>query len=359
LEKAAAMISKMTTWLKNRLSLAGARLQLDTRSSETGLTALMGQKLGQEESAAIAAAIASIERGVSERELRVIHGNELYEKADAQFRHRKRISAIITEIAYECDRSTRREGGPQRQDTHAAILDQARAAAAYLATGPLTGSKDKTLAREILWPWPVDDFRPHDTRRNLVVAGSHVIAAIERIDRAAAIAAREAATAVAEKREVEPVRDPDSGPPGPPPLLFVRNRGMQPQNLINGLGWLIHQHAPVLHIVANSPENMFDVFKKMAALHQDEQISKMFLDLAHGGDVAGKDGEIQPIIVTHHLGPIEPGAPLLLLYPSFETLEWIAEQHGRDAAPWFVLPWDWEEMAGWLEDQEAEEILFE
>jgi hypothetical protein len=351
------MISRMTTWLKNRLFLAEARLQLDTRSSETGLTALMGQKLGQEESAAISAAIAGIERGVSERELRVIHGNELFEKADAQFRHRKRISSIITEIGYEFARPGRREGGAQRQDPRAAILDQARAASAYLAAGPLTGSKDKMLAREVLWPWPAEDFRPQDARRNLVVAGSHVISAIERLDRAAAIVAREAATV--DKREPEPVLDSDSGPPGRPPLLFLRNRGMQPQNLIRGLGWLTHQHAPVLHIVANSPENMFDVFKRMAALNQDEQISKMFLDLAHGGDVAGKDGEIRPIIATNHLGSIEADAPLLLLYPSFETLEWIAEQHGRDAAPWFVLPWDWEEMAGWLEDQEADEILFD
>ena len=29
------------------------------------------------------------------------------------------------------------------------------------------------------------------------------------------------------------------------------------------------------------------------------------------------------------------------------------------AAPWFVIPWDWEELVEWLEDQEAEEMVLE
>jgi len=348
------MIGKMTTWLKKRLFTTEARLQLDTSSSESGLAALMGQDLGEEQSAALAAAIAGIERGVPERELRVIHGDELYTKADAQYRHQKRIFGIITEIGHECDRQARREGGNQRQDTRIAVLEQARAAAAYTAAGPLTGSKDKALPREVLWPWGTDEFRPHDARRNLVMAGAHIIAAVERLDR---IAVREASAA--EQREPEAGEEPQDESAGPPPLLFVRNRGMQPDRLLFGVAWLIHQQAPLLHIVANSPENLFDVFKKMSAVYQDGQIAKMFLDLAHGVHIPGNTGEIEPILASHHLEPIDPQAPLLLLYPSLETLEWIAEQHGRTTAPWFVIPWDWEELAEWLEDQEAEELLLE
>jgi|GEM_PF-3070885 hypothetical protein len=354
------MLSRVTTWLKKRLSIAETRLQLDTKSSETGFAALMGQNLGEEQSAAIATAVAGIERGVPERELRVIHGDELYSKADAQFRHQKRITAIITEIGLECERQARREGGTQRQDTRLAVLEQARAAAAFMSAGPLTGSKDKGLAKEILWPWPADEFRPHDARRNLIVAGAHVIAAIERLDRVAAVAARDAAAALAEGRDpAGDGVDPDAEPPGPPALLFVRNRGMTPQHLLHGLGWLTNQPAPVLQIIANTPENLFDVFKKMSAVQPDEQISKMFGDLADGANILGNTGEIQPIIASNHFDPLDPTVPLLLLYPSFETLEWVTEEHGRRAAPWFVIPWDWEELADWLEDHEAEELVFE
>ena len=116
---------------------------------------------------------------------------------------------------------------------------------------------------------------------------------------------------------------------GPPPLLFIRNRGMQHARLMFGLNWLIHQQAPLLHIIANSPENLFDVFKKMSTVYHDDQIAKMFIDLAHGVHIPGNTGEIQPIVVSHHMDPIEPGSPLLLLYPSIETLEWVAEQHSR------------------------------
>jgi hypothetical protein len=347
------MISKMTTWLKNRLQPAEPRLQLDTRSSETGLAALLHQGLGEEKSAALASAIAGIERGVPERELRTIHGDDIYAKAEGQYRHQKRIAAIITEIGTECDRQARREGANVRVDTRPAVLEQARAASAYAAAGPLTGSRDKALPREILWPWPVDEFRPHDARRNLVVAGAHIIAAIERLDRATA---RDVA-AQGEHGETAAEAALDSGPVGPPPLLFIRNRGMQPDNLLHAVTWLIRQTAPLLHIVANSPENLFDVFKKMAASYQDDQIAKTFLDLAHGVHIPGNTGEIQPIVVAHHMDPIEPGSPLLLLYPSIETLEWVADQHSRAEAPWLVLPWDWEELEEWLEDQEAEEIV--
>jgi len=350
------MISKMTTWLKSKLFTAETRLQLDTKSSESGLAALMGQDLGEEQSAAMASAIAGIERGVPERELRVIHGDDLYGKADAQFRHQKRITGIITEIGNECDRQARREGGNQRQDTRIAVLEQARAAAAYSAAGPLTGSKDKALPKEVLWPWPIDEFRPHDSRRNLVMAGAHIVAAIERLDR---VAAREAVLSAIELREAEDVQNADSDPSGPPPLLFIRNRGMQSDRLLFGLTWLIHQQAPLLHIIANSPENLFDVFKKMSTVYHDDQMAKMFVDLAHGVHIAGNTGEIQPIIASQHFDAIDQAAPLLLLYPSLETLEWIAEQHSRSAAPWFVIPWDWEELVEWLEDQEAEEMALE
>jgi hypothetical protein len=355
-EKAAAMISKMTTWLKSKMFATEARLQLDTKSSESGLSALMWQDLGEEQSAAMAAAIAGIERGVPERELRVIHGDDLYSKADAHYRHQKRITGIITEIGNECDRQARREGGNQRQDTRIAVLEQARAAAAYSAAGPLTGSKDKALSREILWPWPHDEFRPHDARRNLVVAGAHIIAAIERLDR---VDAREAAISTVEARGAADEHNASADPAGPPPLLFIRNRGMQPDRLLFGLAWLIHQQAPVLHIIANNPENLFDVFKKMSTIYQDSQVSKMLIDLAHGVHVAGNAAEVQPIIASQHFDAIDQAAPVLLLYPSLETLEWIGEQHGRAEAPWFVIPWDWEELVEWLEDQGAEEMLLE
>jgi hypothetical protein len=350
------MLSKMTTWLKNRIFVTETKLQLDTKSSESGLAALMGQDLGEEQSAAISATIAGIERGVPERELRVIHGDETYTKAEEQFRHQKRITGIITEIGHECDRQARREGGNQRLDTRQSVLEQARAAAAYSAVGPLTGTRDKALPKEVLWPWPAEDFRPHDARRNLIVAGAHVISAIERLDR---VSQRETISSLFAEQQAEAGGEhADSG--GPPPLLFIRNRGMQPDRLLFAIAWLVHhQQAPLLHIVANNPENLFDVFKKMSAAYPDDQVSKMFLDVAHGVHVAGNVGEIQPIIASQHLDPIEPQAPLLLLYPSLETLEWVADQHGRTGAPWCVLPWDWEELAEWLEDQEAEELTLE
>jgi hypothetical protein len=354
-EKTAIMISRMTTWLKNRLGAEGTRLRLDTKSSETGLAALIGGGLGDEHSAGMASAIAGLERGVPERELRAIHGEELYAKAEAQYRHQKRITGIITEIGNECDRQARREAGKERHDTRVNVLEQSRAAAAFAAAGPLTGSKDKALPKEVLWPWPTEEFRPHDARRNLVVVGAHLIAAIERLDR---VGAREAAMQ-AESREAGDDGMIDGAPSGPPPLLFVRNHGMQADSLLHGLSWLIHQPGPVLHIVANSPENLFDVFKKMATSQQDGQIAKMFVDLAHGLHIAGNEAEIQPIIASQHLDEIDRQAPLLLLYPSLETLEWLAEEHGRTAAPWLVLPWDWEELAEWLEDQEAEEAVVE
>jgi hypothetical protein len=349
-EKAAAMISRMTTWLKNKLSAAEPRLQLDTKSSESGLDALIGRDLGGEETAHIAAAIAGLERGVPEGELRVIHGDEMLEKATAQFRRRKRISTIITEIGIECDRQARREGGNQREDSRIAVLEQARAAAAYAAASPLTGSRDKTVARDILWPWPADEFRPHDARRNLVIAGAHVITAIERFDR---IATR--AQAVAQMAQSQPaVPDPE---PASPTLLFIRNRGMQPDHLIQGLSWLLDQRGDVLQVVANSPENLFDVFKKMAVLHPDEPVCGMFTDLAHGANVAGKDGEIHPVTASDPSETIDPAMPLLLLYPSFETLEWVIGQRGDSAMPWAVIPWDTAEVTGWLEDWDAKEMF--
>lgn len=343
------MISRMTTWLKNKLFAAEPRLQLDTRSSESGLDALIGPKLGDEAAAGIAAAIAGLERGVPERELRVIHGDELFEKAHIQFRHRKRITAIIMEIGVECDRQARREGGNQRPDNRAAVLEQARAAAAYAAADPLTGSKDKVLAKEILWPWRREEFRPHDARRNLIIAGAHIIAGIERFDR---IAAR-AATAPDE-------HDPpiiDTKPSAQPPLMFIRNRGMQPDHVVSGLSWLTHQRGAVLQIVANSPENLFDVFKKMAALYPEDQLLRMFTDLAHGAHVSGRDGELRPIVASDPYEPIDPDLPLLLLYPSVETLQWVVDQRGDTATPWAVIPWDWEELADWLEDCDAQEIF--
>jgi hypothetical protein len=349
------MLSKMTTWLKNRIFVTETKLKLDTRSSESGLAALMGQDLGEEQSAALGAAIAGIERGVPERELRVIHGDDTYMKADAQYRHQKRITGIITEIGHECDRQARREGGNQRLDTRISVLEQARAAAAFCAVGPLTGTRDKALPKEVLWPWPADEFRPHDARRNLVVAGAHIIAAIERLDR---VALRETTSQFAEQ-QAEADQDFDAEPAGPPPLLFVRNRGMQADRLLFAVAWLVHQQGPLLHIIANNPENLFDVFKKMSAAQEDAQVSKMFLDLAHGVHVSGNAGEIETIIASQHFDPIDPQAPLLLLYPSLETLEWAADQHGRTASPWLVLPWDWEELADWLEDQEAEELVLE
>jgi hypothetical protein len=348
-KKAAAMISKMTTWLKKKLFTAEPRLQLDTKSSVSGLDALMGRELGGEETAGIAAAISGLERGVPEGELRVIHGDELFEKAMAQFRHRKRIRAIIIEFGVECDRQARREGN-LREDSRAGVIEQARAAAAYASASPLIGSRDKTVARDILWPWPSDEFRPHDARRNLVIAGAHVITAIERFDR---IATRTATVAKAEQSQ-----PPAPGvEPAPIVLLFVRNRGMQPEHVIRGLSWLMQQHGAALQIVANSPENLFDVFSKMAMLQADDQISGMFTDLAHGANVAGRDSEIHPIIASDPTETIDAAMPLLLLYPSFETLEWIVAQRGGSVVPWAVIPWDWEELAGWLEDWDAKEMF--
>jgi hypothetical protein len=351
-KKVAFMISKVTGWIKNRLFATETRLQLDTKTSETGLAAaLMSPDLGEEQSAAITAVIAGLERGVPERELRVIHGDDIYGRADTQYRHQKRISAIITEIGHECDRHVRRESVTPRPDNRFSILEQARAASAYAAAGPLTGTKDKALSREVLWPWPGEEFRPYDSRRNLVVAGAHIIAAIEKLDRVANRAAAHAVIEMAPREEAEE----EGQEAGPPPLLFVRNRGMQTERVMVAFTWLIRQQAPLLHIVANNPENLFDVFKKMSAVYQDSQISKMFLDLAHGVHVPGNGGELQPVIASQHFDPIDPKAPLLLLYPSLETLEWVADEHGRTEAPWFIVPWDFEEMAEWLEDHEADE----
>lgn len=350
------MISRVSTWLRERLFPSQVRLQLDTKSSESGLAELLGQELGKEELAAMAAVIAGIERGVPEKELRSIHGNELYGKASARYRHQKRITALITEIGNECERQTRREGGLLRQDTRNGVLEQARAAAAFAAVGPLTGSKDKALARDGLWPWNTDEFRSYDSRRNLIVAGAHIVTAIERLDR---VAARQAATTAPERREPEEHRSEAADAGGPPPLLFVRNKGVQSEHLLNGLGWLIYQRAAVLHIVANSPENLFDVFKKIANVPRFEPIAAMLLDLAHGAHIQGQDGEIQPIVASQHMDPIDPQAPMLLLYPSLETLEQMGELHARDQAPWFVIPWDWEELGDWLEDHDAEELVFD
>lgn len=65
----------------------------------------------------------------------------------------------------------------------ATLTDQQRAD----VTSPCSLDNNATLRR--LWPWPHDWWEPTDRRRDLVKAGALILAEIERMDRAAALAA--------------------------------------------------------------------------------------------------------------------------------------------------------------------------
>lgn len=100
----------------------------------------------------------------------------------------------LEDIKAERRRQVDEEGyTPEQDDAYAAYALPA-AAAAYAFSA---ATSERYLAADPLgfWPWPAETFKPSTPRRDLVKAGAVILAAIERLDRAAANAVREEAIA--------------------------------------------------------------------------------------------------------------------------------------------------------------------
>ncbi|MBA1302743.1 hypothetical protein G7028_29895 [Pseudomonas carnis] len=70
-------------------------------------------------------------------------------------------------------------------------LAQAGACYAIEAAKQATETADAMRLVPEAWPWMAASWRPHDQRRNLVKAGALILAEIDRLDRAAALAQKE------------------------------------------------------------------------------------------------------------------------------------------------------------------------
>lgn len=106
-----------------------------------------------------------------------------------------RAEAITAELLAERRRQVAEEGYNPKHDERHAFTELALAGATYAAVacahGALSSAErfmlDHTSA--VLWPWFRDELKPKDPRRDLVRAGALIVAAIERLDREAILAA--------------------------------------------------------------------------------------------------------------------------------------------------------------------------
>lgn len=102
--------------------------------------------------------------------------------------------SVIEEIAAERRRQVEAEGwAPSHDDGHRRG-EMAGAAACYALHGCIVpnGSRD-TLRRAAvsdLWPWAASWWKPKDRRHDLIRAAALLVAEIERLDRAAALATK-------------------------------------------------------------------------------------------------------------------------------------------------------------------------
>ncbi|MBA1302736.1 hypothetical protein G7028_29860 [Pseudomonas carnis] len=79
------------------------------------------------------------------------------------------------------------------QDEEYVNGDLAQAGACYAIEAAKQAPETEDAMRLVpeAWPWMAASWRPHDQRRNLVKAGALILAEIDRLDRAAALAQKE------------------------------------------------------------------------------------------------------------------------------------------------------------------------
>lgn len=84
---------------------------------------------------------------------------------------------VIDEILAERDRQVREEGYNAAHDDKHTAGEIAKAAAAYAAASV------NSATGAMLWPWPIDQFRPKNARDSLIKSAALIVAEIERRDR--------------------------------------------------------------------------------------------------------------------------------------------------------------------------------
>ncbi len=98
------------------------------------------------------------------------------------------VRNVIEEIHDERVRQYRREGWSAGHDDEHGNGQLARAAAAYALQASAATYRDGAPAiakrqAKAAWPWDPSDFKPKDSRRDLVRAAALIVAEIERLDR--------------------------------------------------------------------------------------------------------------------------------------------------------------------------------
>ena len=95
------------------------------------------------------------------------------------------LNAALSDVAGERRRQIEQEGWTPEHDDEHTRGEMATAAASYAVAG-LEGGEALAIG---LWPWAREWWKPKSRRLDLVRAGALIVAEIERLDRAAIIAA--------------------------------------------------------------------------------------------------------------------------------------------------------------------------
>lgn len=101
----------------------------------------------------------------------------LQDERERAARPTRSYPSVIDEIVAERSRQISKGYDARHDDAHN-DRSIAMAAAAYAAAG---AGKSPTGAA--LWPWNIDQFKPENARRNLIVAATLCVAEVERIER--------------------------------------------------------------------------------------------------------------------------------------------------------------------------------
>ena len=94
-----------------------------------------------------------------------------------------RITKAAADVLAERSSHATREGWDSKGDDSYVRGELSVAAACYAAYGTDYANRCGGWIRSV-WPWAMHWFKPWDRRRNLVKAGSLILAEIERLDRA-------------------------------------------------------------------------------------------------------------------------------------------------------------------------------
>lgn len=100
------------------------------------------------------------------------------------------LTEAARDVLTERQRQISTEGWTPEHDDEHSQGEMAEAAACYAASANVPAIL-KRLQAPGFWPWAAKWWKPSDTRRDLIKAGALILAEIERLDRAAARAAKE------------------------------------------------------------------------------------------------------------------------------------------------------------------------